>query len=55
MTFDQYKAEVDRQLMSIANVVSDDLTDWGYWDAYEEYQDPRECALDVLEDNGWAV
>jgi hypothetical protein len=55
MTFDQYKAEVDRQLTLIAGVVSDDLMDWDYWAAYSTDCNARECALDVLEDNGYAV
>mgnify|MGYP000992128027 CR=1 FL=1 len=55
MTFDQYKAEVDKQLTLIAGVVSDDLMDWDYWEAWMDGQDPRECAIDVLEDNGYAV
>jgi hypothetical protein len=55
MTFDQYKAEVDKQLTLIAGVVSDDLMDWDYWGAYDDGQAPRECALDVLEDNEFAV
>jgi hypothetical protein len=55
MTFDQYKAEVDRQLTLIADVTSDDLMDWDYWSAYDDGQKARECAIDVLEDNGYAV
>ena len=55
VTFDQYKAEVDRQLTLIADVISDDLMDWDYWSAYDDGQNARECALDVLEDNGYAL
>jgi hypothetical protein len=55
MTFDEYKSAVDYQLSTIAGVVSDDLMDWDYWEAFMDGQGPRECALDVLEDNGFVV
>jgi len=32
----------------------DDLEDWDYWSAYEGGQSPKEAALDMLTDAGWA-
>lgn len=32
----------------------DDLEDWGYWDAYDSEMSPREAAIAMLDDNGYA-
>lgn len=32
----------------------DDLEDWGYWDAYDADMTPRDAAIEMLYDNGYA-
>jgi hypothetical protein len=32
----------------------DDLEDWDYWSAYDADYSPKDAALEMLEDAGWA-
>ena len=32
----------------------DDLEDWDYWSAYDAGMFPRDAAIEMLTDNGWA-
>jgi|KBSMisStaDraftv2_1062788.scaffolds.fasta_scaffold945075_2 hypothetical protein len=45
---------LDRAVQRRVLVSYDDLEDWDYWSAYEGGQSPKEAALDMLTDAGWA-
>jgi|GEM_PF-2858248 len=32
----------------------DDLEDWDYWSSYDAGESPKDAALEMLADNGWA-
>lgn len=54
MEFETFMAAVDRHLFRMIGCKSADLPDHMYWDAWNEGQVPVDCALDVLEANGYA-
>ena len=54
MEFDEFMKEVDYSLFRMIQLASADLPDHMYWDAWNEGQHPVDCALDVLEANGYA-
>ncbi len=54
-TFKEWMKLVDNELMSIAGLGHDDLTDFAYWDAWDDGVDPHEVAIDVLYDNDFPM
>lgn len=46
---------VNRAVQRRVGLSFDDLEDWGYRDAYDAGQSPKEAALEMLEDNGYDV
>lgn len=50
-TFDEFMADVDRELGRICGLGHRDLADFAYYDAYDDECDPKEVALSVLQDN----
>ena len=55
MTFHQWKVAADAACREMTGLHCDDFPDWNYYDAWEDGQCPRECALEMLEGNGYAV
>ena len=47
-TYETWKAEVDQWLSRLCGLVSDDLPDWGYADAYEDGVPPKTVARRVM-------
>ena len=44
---------LNRVVQSRVGISFDDLEDWDYWSAYEGDMNPRDAALEMLEDAGW--
>lgn len=45
---------LNRAVMRRVMVTYQDLEDWDYWSAYEAGMSPRDAAMDMLRDAGWA-
>ncbi len=45
---------LDRAVMRRVLVRYDDLEDWDYWSNYDAGMTPREAAIEMLADNGYA-
>lgn len=48
-TFANFMKDVDREVTRISGLGVDDLPDYCFHDAFENEEDPREVARDVLE------
>lgn len=52
-TFEQWMKEVNDAIFNTAYVDSRDLPDWHYRDAFDDGMDPKDAAVEVLEEAGW--
>ena len=53
--FQTWMLKVDAVLTATASINSNDLADWGYWDAFDDEMSPEEAAQEVLVENGWEL
>lgn len=51
MSFDQWRAAVDKVVQRLTGFGCDDLPDWHYAEAFSDGVEPCEAARDMLEDN----
>jgi len=52
-TWEEWKAQVNREVSNIAGLDADDLADQPYYDWYEDGVRPKTAAKRALKDNGW--
>lgn len=50
MTFEQWKAEINRMMLDEFNLDLDDIEDWGYWDSFEAGDTPKDAFIQIVED-----
>jgi hypothetical protein len=50
--FEKFMAEVNHHLAKASGFTAFDLSDYGYWDAFESEMPPAEVAAEVLAENG---
>jgi hypothetical protein len=55
MTFEEWLAAVDRDLMKLCKLTHRDLADYNYRDAFEDELTPLEAAWEVLVEEGFGV
>jgi hypothetical protein len=53
ITFTAWMSQVDEDLWELAALVSGDLPDWDYREAYDDGEDSLNVARAVLADNGF--
>ena len=51
--FKEWLKQVDAQMMDIAGCTSRDISDWWYYDAYDEGMHPRDAAKEALLKDGF--
>ena len=49
LSFDNWKAAVNRHILNTCGLDADDLPDWGYWSAWNDGVSPRIAAREALE------
>lgn len=50
MTFEQWKAEINRMMLNEYNLDLDYIDDWGYRDSFEAGDTPRDAFYAIVED-----
>lgn len=48
MTFEQWLAAVDREVIAICGISVHELPDWDFWNAWNDGVPPEEAAEEVL-------
>lgn len=49
MSYTEWKQQVDKELVKEIGLTSDDLPDWRFFDAFEEGQEPKEVAMELIQ------
>jgi hypothetical protein len=53
MTFEQWKARVNKEVIKIAGLSCDDFADWDYYSAFRDEYTPKQAAREALEEAGF--
>jgi len=50
-TFDEWKSVVDQEIEKLCGMSADDLSDWDYWQSWDDGESPKHAATKAVKNS----